>query len=47
MLDLDASEEACRRAWKAYQDMGRQIFEVTIERKLQNFPQVEYSPLFD
>ncbi len=42
--DLDASEQAYRMSRQAYQDAGREVVDVAIGRKLQNFPQVEYSP---
>jgi hypothetical protein len=45
--DLNASEQAYRMARRAYQDAGRQVVDATIGGKLQVFPKVAYSSLFD
>lgn len=44
--DLETSEEAYRLARNQFESSGREIFDATIEGKLQVFPKVDYSTLF-
>jgi hypothetical protein len=44
--DLVASEQAYRMAQEAYQAAGRRILDATIDGKLDIFPKVRYSELF-